>query len=646
MIVMTALLLQTALLLVTAYFAGAFLACIVRRTFFADRVVRAPAEARPVAVAMPQPAAPGPAPAPARRPDPAVAAPRIETVQRAAATAPAEAASRFARALTSAPATESAKPQPVVAPPPPRPAPPAPIAAPPAPPKPVVAPAPAPAVAKPAPASTAAVNTAAAAAALAAAAAAQRIQTPAPAPAAPVPATPLVLPAAASTSGQGSAAAPIALDDLTLIRDIDRTLQARLNALGVRRYAEMAEWRMADVARFNEALGFKGRIEQENWIEQAHILAKGGETFYSRRRLRGEVPAADPTADEGARPEPTARAVPDTVNGSPTVIAPPSRAPAAAPATAATPPSAAAASGVGAAIAAAAAAAAAQRPAASLGRDNLQRISGISGEVEKLLNVQGVSRYAQISGWSAADVGRFDRLLGVDGRIAKDNWIEQAQILARGGETAQSREFDRRSSEAVGEARRPARLADAIRDQAREKGTTAAPSDAGTARGRSDLSALRSVRSEAYRTPEAAAQGPVVVPAGSPLATAAAAAAAATAAAAAAGAAKPASGPSVPVSAIVAARSRAGTPDDLKRIRGVGVLIEKKLNSLGVMTYDQIANWSSAEIERVSHILDFKGRIERENWVEQARILSAGGQTEFSRRVDRGEVETSRPKTE
>jgi len=78
--------------------------------------------------------------------------------------------------------------------------------------------------------------------------------------------------------------------------------------------------------------------------------------------------------------------------------------------------------------------------------------------------------------------------------------------------------------------------------------------------------------------------------------------------------------------------------DDLKRIRGIGVLIEKKLNSLGVTSYEQVANWTGADIERVSQILDFKGRIERENWIEQARILSTGGQTEFSRRSDRGEV--------
>jgi predicted flap endonuclease-1-like 5' DNA nuclease len=77
--------------------------------------------------------------------------------------------------------------------------------------------------------------------------------------------------------------------------------------------------------------------------------------------------------------------------------------------------------------------------------------------------------------------------------------------------------------------------------------------------------------------------------------------------------------------------------DDLKRIRGIGVLIEKKLNSMGVTRYDQIADWTMTDIDRVSQALDFKGRIERENWVEQARILASGGQTEFSRRADRGD---------
>lgn len=83
-------------------------------------------------------------------------------------------------------------------------------------------------------------------------------------------------------------------------------------------------------------------------------------------------------------------------------------------------------------------------------------------------------------------------------------------------------------------------------------------------------------------------------------------------------------------------------PDDLKRIRGIGVLIEKRLVAMGVTSYEEIANWTAADIDRVSQSLEFKGRIERENWVEQARILASGGATEFSRRFDRGETDASR----
>ncbi len=83
--------------------------------------------------------------------------------------------------------------------------------------------------------------------------------------------------------------------------------------------------------------------------------------------------------------------------------------------------------------------------------------------------------------------------------------------------------------------------------------------------------------------------------------------------------------------------------DDLKSIRGIGVLTEKKLQSLGITRWTQIANWTQADIDRVSNVLDFKGRIEREQWVEQARILDGGGMTEFSRRTDRDDAKTFKP---
>ncbi len=57
---------------------------------------------------------------------------------------------------------------------------------------------------------------------------------------------------------------------------------------------------------------------------------------------------------------------------------------------------------------------------------------------------------------------------------------------------------------------------------------------------------------------------------------------------------------------------------------------------MGYRTYEQIANWPAADVERISRALSIPGRIEQENWIEQARILASGKQTEFARRLDRG----------
>lgn len=63
------------------------------------------------------------------------------------------------------------------------------------------------------------------------------------------------------------------------------------------------------------------------------------------------------------------------------------------------------------------------------------------------------------------------------------------------------------------------------------------------------------------------------------------------------------------------------SPDDLTRINGIGPTIQKKLHSLEITTFDQIAAFTPADIERVSKVLSFQGRVERENWVEQATEL-------------------------
>jgi NADH-quinone oxidoreductase subunit E len=87
---------------------------------------------------------------------------------------------------------------------------------------------------------------------------------------------------------------------------------------------------------------------------------------------------------------------------------------------------------------------------------------------------------------------------------------------------------------------------------------------------------------------------------------------------------------------------REGKGDDLKRIKGVGPKLEGILHDLGFYHFDQIANWSRENIAWVDGRLKFKGRIERDDWVSQARLLASGEETEFSKRVDKGEVPSSK----
>ena len=69
--------------------------------------------------------------------------------------------------------------------------------------------------------------------------------------------------------------------------------------------------------------------------------------------------------------------------------------------------------------------------------------------------------------------------------------------------------------------------------------------------------------------------------------------------------------------------------DDLKLISGVGPKIEETLHELGVFTFKQVSSWKKAEREWVDGYLSFHGRIEREEWVKQAKALAKGGVEEY-----------------
>ena len=316
--------------------------------------------------------------------------------------------------------------------------------------------------------------------------------------------------AAAAAQPRHVAEAAANSNNLMRIRAIDAETARRLAGLGVRRFADIARWGPNDVARISQTLGIAaGRIEQENWVGQAEVLAKRGEGLGQR-------------AENNAGARPTA-----------------------------------------------------PLPAAPPGPDRLTRIIGLDPETERALIANGVTRFSEIAGWGAAEIAWAEQGLGAPGRIARERWIEQAHVLARGtnGTTAADAPVVASGPPANGPA-----------------DATEPPLPP-----RAEAPVLRSVRSDALRRDLGDEDLPDF-----------------------------------------------GTTDDLKRIRGIGILIEKKLNSLGILTYEQVANWTGADIDRISQVLDFKGRIERENWVEQARILASGGQTDFSRRADRGEAPLTR----
>ena len=344
-------------------------------------------------------------------------------------------------------------------------------------------------------------------------------------------------------------------DDLKRIKGIDEQIEAALSLFGVTRYAQIAAWRPEDVARLSNALKFNVRIEQENWIEQAQILARGEETAFSRQlsQNRRGAPnaeaAATPTRAVVVENQPAASG-PPTAQGVTNPAMEPTGIPAIARPMRPT-------NDTAAASAAAVAAAAATRSASQTSTSSPQAL--------------GLSRPAVAAA-------------GTPTRTVTTPDVSDRAAFARSATPSPQRSQPNVPTP----------------PQAPSNPT---PAHANEPARTTDLSNLRSVRSEAFRPSHAPTT------AAEPRGTGAASV-----------------GP-----------GRFAVVDDLKRIRGIGVLIEKKLNSMGITGYEEIANWSSADIDRVSQVLDFKGRIERENWVEQARILAVGGHTEFSRRSDRGE---------
>lgn len=222
---------------------------------------------------------------------------------------------------------------------------------------------------------------------------------------------------------------------------------------------------------------------------------------------------------------------------------------------------------------------AASKPAAAAatGPDDLKLIKGVGKLNETRLNDEGITTFAQVAAWKKADIADFDEKLNFKGRIEREEWVPQAKVLAKGS--------------------------------AKKKPATASVAPAKKA-----------------AAPKASAKA------------AAAKAPAKTTTAKKAVAKKPAAKKAAPKKAAPKAPAK---PDDLKLIKGVGKLIETKLAKEGITQYSQIAAWKKADITDFDEKLSFKGRIERDDWIAQAKILAKGGTTDFSKRAAKGDVPSS-----
>jgi NADH-quinone oxidoreductase subunit E len=92
--------------------------------------------------------------------------------------------------------------------------------------------------------------------------------------------------------------------------------------------------------------------------------------------------------------------------------------------------------------------------------------------------------------------------------------------------------------------------------------------------------------------------------------------------------------------------ARGGKADKLQRISGVGPKNEKVLHNLGFFHFDQIAQWTPEEIEWVDDHLKFNGRIKREEWIKQCKLLAAGKEDEFSKLFGTGGMKNKAGQTQ
>lgn len=239
--------------------------------------------------------------------------------------------------------------------------------------------------------------------------------------------------------------------------------------------------------------------------------------------------------------------------------------------------------------------------------DDLKQIRFISTGLEKKLNLLGVYKLSQIANWSDEAISEISEQLEFrDDRILKENWRELAQEALDKQKSGEQNEGGGLFSASA----LIARLAelDKIEDLTEHEKTLLSKNgitelsqianwsgaDADWARGLLELPSHERIDQWIATASALISEGQNDVPGG--IAT--------------------------------------GDADDLKRIRGIDDEAATALKGIGVTTYAQIAAWQQTDMDRINGLLGTAGRVERQYWVVQAKVLKDGGDTDFSKLYD------------
>ncbi len=408
-------------------------------------------------------------------------------------------------------------------------------------------------------------------------------------------------------------------DDLTAIAGVDAGTAKALGDIGVFHHDQIAAWGAPQSQWVEHHLGQAGRVDREDWVAQARRLAVAAPAAVaagvsavavgaSRRDpsspMDTAVTSAAPVATVGAEKpltasasaveavaEPASNGPAESAASAPSAAATsqpmdvsiPSTAPLAAMTDGARSLAAQAKRTAASAPAAPDAPAGAVRPPAgalsNAPADDLKLIKGVGPANEAALNALGIRRFTQIADWTPANAQWIGHHIDFPGRVEREHWVNQARLLAAGIDTPHSATA-KSGATAIDEG------ADAPMSEAQAHAF--AQSLPGLAAKVDDEHAYAGVR---------------------PLGLAAA---------------------------------HGGKVDDLKLIKGVGKQNQERLHALGVWHFDQIAVWTPDNVMWIGSYLAFPGRIDREDWIAQAIHLARGEKTEFSKRVEAGDVPTSK----